>query len=127
MVQRIIVDSTSELRAAATAMDEVAAAVGDAVNTLIRTLSVAGDPFAVNDSGATAPEVVSGSSDNPPWGTDSYGKSFATGANGYVGMRTNLLQGGLDVARTLAEFAHGMHRAAGGLEATEEDSRAGFR
>ncbi|WP_135235281.1 hypothetical protein [Nocardia sp. CS682] len=129
MEQSIAIDSTTDLHAAAVVMDTVADSVGRAVRMLADTLTLLGDPIAVQHNGsATRSEstVTAGSSANPPWGTDSYGKSFADGDAGYVNLSTDLLQGGFDMAHTLSQFAHGMSRAAGDLVVTEENATAAF-
>ncbi|MGC4994590.1 hypothetical protein [Nocardia salmonicida] len=126
MTQSIVVDSTADLQAVAMVMDGVSEAVGAAVSILHDTLALLGDPITVQENGNDAPDVSAGSSDNPPWGADSYGKTFATGTNGYVGMSVGLLQGGFDMARTLSEFAYGMHRAAGDLSRSEDQAGTAF-
>ncbi|WP_194837744.1 hypothetical protein [Nocardia sp. XZ_19_369] len=127
MEQSIAIDSTTDLHSAAVVMDSVADAVGRAVRVLADTLTLLGDPITVQHNGSTAESAVAaGSSANPPWGTDSYGKSFADGNTGYVNLSTDLLQGGFDLAHTLSQFAHGMSRAAGDLDSTEENATAAF-
>ncbi|WP_330179084.1 hypothetical protein OHB26_21585 [Nocardia sp. NBC_01503] len=127
MAQRIVIDSTAELHAAAVAMDDVHDAVSRAVTTLYHTLAALGDPISVQpNTTATGADVSSVPAATPPWGADSYGKKFGTGENGYVRASVGLLQGGFDLARTLAEFAHGMHRAAGDLHGSEQSSSTAF-
>ncbi|CAM4500133.1 hypothetical protein NONI108955_36625 [Nocardia ninae] len=127
MEQSIAIDSTTDLHSAAVVMDSVADAVGRAVRVLADTLTLLGDPIALQHNGSTAEfTVTAGSSANPPWGTDSYGKSFADGEAGYVNLGTDLLQGGFDLAHTLSQFAHGMSRAAVDLDGTEENATAAF-
>ncbi|MRH89348.1 hypothetical protein GFY24_18160 [Nocardia sp. SYP-A9097] len=126
MAQSIAIDSTTRLHAAATVMDGVHDAVHRAVTTLHQTLAALGDPISVRPGAGAAAEVGAGSTDQPPWGTDSYGKKFATGKSGYVAMSVDLLQGGVDLAQTLAEFAHGMHQAAGDLRGAEDSSTTAF-
>ncbi|MFF3228127.1 hypothetical protein ACFYV7_35400 [Nocardia suismassiliense] len=129
MEQSIAIDSTTDLHSAAVVMDSVADAVGRAVRVLADTLILLGDPITVQHNGSTAqPEstVTAGSSANPPWGTDSFGKSFADGNAGYVNLSTALLQGGFDLVHTLSQFAHGMSRAAGDLDNAEENATAAF-
>ncbi|WP_107654652.1 hypothetical protein [Nocardia suismassiliense] len=127
MEQSIAIDSTTDLHSAAVVMDSVADAVDRAVRVLADTLTLLGDPITVQHNGSTPQSTVTaGSSANPPWGTDSYGKSFADGEAGYVNLSTDLLQGGFDLAHTLSQFAHGMSRAAGDLDSTEEDATAAF-
>ncbi|MET7768265.1 hypothetical protein [Nocardia sp. NPDC005366] len=126
MAQRISIESTDRLRLGAEGLDRVHAAVNDALDTLVHTLTGRGDPISAQPTDNAAVVVGSVSADQPPWGTDSYGRTFASGADGYATMSVELLQGGFDMARTLAEFARGMRRAAGGLDNTEESSITAF-
>lgn len=125
MQQEIVVESIAELHSAAVVMGGVAEAVGRSVATLADTLILFGDPISVQRNGSDA-TVSAGSGDGPPWGTDSYGKSFAGGEAGYVELGVGLLQGGFAVAHTLSAFAHGMIRAAGDLDSAEADTTAVF-
>ncbi|MFI6172442.1 hypothetical protein ACIBCN_37080 [Nocardia sp. NPDC051052] len=126
MAQVITVDSAAGLRAAATEMDGVYEAVSHTVTTLYETLTRLGDPICAVPSGtsgsASATVVSSTDSTRPPWATDATGCKFATGASGYVAMSVDLLQGGFDLAQTLAEFAKGMRQAADGLQGADEYS-----
>ncbi|MEV6391235.1 hypothetical protein [Nocardia xishanensis] len=126
MQRAIAVESTTDLHSAAVVMDSVAEAVGRAVATLSDTLALLGDPISVRHAGSGQAEVTEGSGDNPPWGIDSYGTSFATGDAGYVKLSIGLLQGGFDLAHTLSAFAHGMRGAASDLDSTEENATAAF-
>ncbi|MFI9403318.1 hypothetical protein [Nocardia sp. NPDC052316] len=129
MEQTIAIDSTTDVHSAAVVMDSVADAVGRAVRVLADTLTLLGDPITVQHNGSAGQSeatVTAGSSANPPWGTDTFGKSFADGNAGYVNLSTDLLQGGFDLAHTLSQFAHGMARAAGDLDGVEENATAAF-
>ncbi|MFI9504726.1 hypothetical protein [Nocardia sp. NPDC052566] len=128
MQQGIVVESATDLHSAAVVMDGAAEAVRRAVATLADTLTLLGDPISVRHSGSGQAEaaVTASSGDNPPWGTDSYGTSFAIGDAGYVKLSVGLLQGGFDLAHTLSAFADGMGRAAGDLAISEADATTAF-
>jgi hypothetical protein len=129
MGQPEIIVHPEELRTAATDMDAVATAVHAAVTTLYETLTRLGDPISVTETtaqGVKTGTVSANASSNPPWGHDSYAKKFSDGDKGYTKTSVNLLQGGYDMAATLAEFAKGMHQAADGSSSTEDVSTSGF-
>ncbi|MCX4093093.1 hypothetical protein [Nocardia sp. alder85J] len=129
MADETIIVQPDELRTAAKEMDAVATSVHATVTTLYETLSRLGDPISVTETTANGVQtgtVSADASSNPPWGTDSYGKKFGSGAEGYTKTSVNLLQGGYDMASTLAEFAKGMHQAADGAGDTEDVSSSGF-
>ncbi|MQY24958.1 hypothetical protein [Nocardia aurantia] len=128
MAQEIIIQP-EELRTAATEMEAAATAVHAAVTTLYETLTRLGDPISVTETtadGVRTGTVSANASSNPPWGHDSYAKKFANGDQGYTKASVNLLQGGYDMAATLAEFAKGMHQAAEGSSDTEDVSTSAF-
>lgn len=67
-----------------------------------------------------------GSNGSETWGTDSYGKQFAEGTNGYYSSRGNLLKGGSDMSDTLREFGTGLIDASNTAVKTESGNTSAF-
>ncbi|MGV9678510.1 hypothetical protein ACWDSJ_24790 [Nocardia sp. NPDC003482] len=53
------------------------------------------------------------------WGTDSFGKGFADGDDGYVRSRTELLSGAHELVISLGQFGQGMIDAANKMTAAD--------
>ena len=81
---------TSALRDAADRVDDIAGRVGKAVDSLKTALDEKGFP----------------------WGTDSYGKKFTEGDEGYSKSSKNLIDGADNMTGSLEKFGSSMNDAA---------------
>ncbi|WP_019929536.1 hypothetical protein [Nocardia sp. BMG111209] len=94
-----------------------------------RRLSGGGSGSAQGELAAIVGELTTRLHDYGPqtWGTDSYGRQFADGRDGYVAARDNLLTGGTQMATAIGSIGRGLIDAAGNFTANEASGRENFR
>lgn len=63
----------------------------------------------------------------PAWGDDSYGGTFADGAQGYIAAHANLHDGIRNMATTLGSYADGQDEAATTLEQMDHANARRYR
>ncbi|MEV6771246.1 hypothetical protein AB0N05_21765 [Nocardia sp. NPDC051030] len=61
-----------------------------------------------------------------PWGSDSMGKNFADGPNGYLKSSSNLIEGANNMAGTFGNFSKGQTDAAALLSRMDTGNGEGF-
>ncbi|WP_157762212.1 hypothetical protein [Nocardia yamanashiensis] len=62
-----------------------------------------------------------------PWGNDTLGKGFADGPQGYIASRTNMIEGGGNMAGTFGNFSKGQADSAAKLQRMEDGNRDSFK
>ncbi|MVU78986.1 hypothetical protein GPX89_17250 [Nocardia sp. ET3-3] len=62
-----------------------------------------------------------------PWGSDSLGKQFAEGAQGYLASKKNIVDGAKNMAGTFANFSKSQHDSAVELEKKEKENADQFK